>query len=108
MTPIARTPGAGIICRIWSGFGRLELPGIDQMIVFVGEAELRQAAASPCHRSEFWQRLCSVREDAFFKQVLRIARERGLRFDELTQEQEDELVQQAMYDLEQEREERFE
>lgn len=27
MTPIARTPGAGIICRIWSGFGRLELPG---------------------------------------------------------------------------------
>lgn len=90
--------------RVWA----LGTAGIDQMIVFVGEAELRQAAASPCHRSEFWQRLCSVREDAFFKQVLRIARERGLRFDELTQEQEDELVQQAMYDLEQEREERFE
>lgn len=75
--------------------------GIQQMIEYIGEAELREMVSS--HQEDgFWQRLCSEREDTFYKLLIRTAKECGLCLGKLTAEQENELVQQVLYSMEQE------
>lgn len=78
----------------------LGIDGIQRMIEYVGEAELRQAVASSQQGDGFWQRLSSERTDTFYRLLIRTAREQGLHFGKMTAEEENELVQRVLCSME--------
>lgn len=73
---------------------------IAQMIVYVGEEKLRKAVSTSYEGDVFWQQLCSEQMNDFCRTAICLAREQGLRFGKMTEEQKAGLTEQALCELE--------